>query len=463
MGARSGRGVVRPVGGDARTATVWQKGRDMHRSGNEVSFWSAVAMGLGAMVGAGIFALLGEAGAIASSAVYLSFLVGGIIALLSGYSLGRLGARYPAAGGVVEYLVQGFGPGRFSGAMSVMMYIAALVSIALVARTFGSYAYALLPFGLPQFLVETFATVIILVFMLVNLDGARSMARAENVVVLIKMSVLVIFALVGLAHVAPERLAPQGYPPMSAIFYSVSVTFFAYEGFRVVTNAAEDMADPARTLPRAITTAILLVMVVYIGIAIAVFGNLPPEEVIAAKDFALAEAARPVFGAFGFSVVALTALFATASAINAGLYAATNVTYQLAKLGELPSALARPVGHSREGLVVSSLLIIGLATVFDLSSIAAIGALSMLIIHLIVHVGHLRLLAETGASRTLIVLAVVANGATIMLGVYHLGRTSPMLLAWIAAFFALALSTELILNHVTGRSVRARADGTARR
>ncbi len=435
----------------------------MHCSGNEVSFWSAVAMGVGAMVGAGIFALLGEAGAIASSAVYLSFLIGGAIALLSGYSLGRLGARYPAAGGVVEYLVQGFGPGRFSGAMSVMMYIAALVSIALVARTFGSYAYALLPPGLPRYLTGMFAAAIILVFMLVNLDGARSMARAENVVVLIKMSVLVVFAVVGLAFVAPERLAPQNYPPMSAIFYSVSVTFFAYEGFRIVTNAAEDMRDPARTLPRAIMTAILLVMVVYVGIAIVVFGNLPPENVIAARDFALAEAARPVFGDFGFTVVAITALFATASAINAGLYAATNVTYQLAKLGELPSAFARPVGHSREGLVVSSLLIIGLALFFDLSSIAAIGALSMLIIHMIVHIGHLRLLAETGASAALVVLAIVANAATIMLGLYHLGSASPALLIWIVAFFALAVSTELVLNHVTGRNIGARVDGAARR
>ena len=121
----------------------------MHKPGNEVPFWSAVAMGIGAMVGAGIFALLGQAGAIAGSAVWISFLIGGLVALLSGYSIGRLGARYPSAGGVVEYLVQAYGVGRFSGSMSVMMYIASLVAVSLVARTFGSYAYALLPKGSP--------------------------------------------------------------------------------------------------------------------------------------------------------------------------------------------------------------------------------------------------------------------------------------------------------------------------
>jgi len=134
----------------------------MHKPGNDVSFQSAVSMGIGAMVGAGIFALLGQAGTIAGSAVWISFLIGGLIGLLSGYSMGRLGARYPSAGGVVEYLVQGFGAGRFSGIMSKMMYIGSLVAMSLVARTFGSYAHALLPDGAADWYVEAFAVAIVL-------------------------------------------------------------------------------------------------------------------------------------------------------------------------------------------------------------------------------------------------------------------------------------------------------------
>jgi len=111
------------------------------------------------------------------------------------------------------------------------------------------------------------------------------------------------------------------------------------------------MPDPAKTLPRAIMTSILLVMVLYVAVALAVFGNLPTDKVIAAKDFALAEAAVPIFGHIGFTVVAITALIATASAINANLYAVTNVTYQLAKDGELPAVFGKPIAHSREGVV----------------------------------------------------------------------------------------------------------------
>ena len=112
----------------------------MYKSEKPIGFWSAVSMGIGAMVGAGIFALLGEASEISGSAVYLSFILGGVIALFSGYSLGKLGARYPAAGGIVEYLSKAYGTGKFTGSMSIILYFSAIVSLSLIARAFGNYA-----------------------------------------------------------------------------------------------------------------------------------------------------------------------------------------------------------------------------------------------------------------------------------------------------------------------------------
>lgn len=428
----------------------------MHESGKPVTFWSAVAMGIGAMVGAGIFALLGQAGAIASNAVYLSFLAGGTIALLSGYSLGKLGARYPSSGGLVEYLIQAYGVGIFSGAISVMMYLAAVISVSLVAKTFGVYAATFFSGDAPALLVDTLAAAIILAFMLVNLNGARSAARIELFVVAVKISVLIVFALIGLYYIQPDLLSPAEYPPISTVFYSLAITFFAYEGFRVITNAAEDMPNPEKTLPRAIMTAIAIVMVLYVAIALAVFGQLPAAEVIAAKDYALAEAAKPIFGESGFRIIAIAALFSTASAINAALYAITNVTYRLAKVGELPSVFGRPIGHSREGLVISSILILILAVFFDLAEIAAIGSVSILIVHFIVHVGHLRLLPETGASLLMIIVAALTNLAAIVLSVAYLSRNSPDILVFIGGFFVISVVIEVSLRHLTGRTIRGR-------
>ena len=428
----------------------------MHKSGDAVSFWSAVAMGIGAMVGAGIFSLLGQAGQIAGSAVWISFVLGGIIALLSGYSMGRLGARFPSAGGLVEYLVRGYGEGVFSGSISVLMYISSLVSISLIARTFGSYGYELLPDGLPHILVEVFSAAVVLAFMFINLRGPGSMATLEKLVVLIKMTALAIFAIAGIATLDPSRLSPADYPPVNMIFFSLAISFFAYEGFRIITNAAEDMPDPAKTLPRAIMTAILIVMVLYVAVAFAVFGNLSSADVIKAEDYALAEAARPTFGAIGFTIMAIAALVSTSSAINASLYAATNVTYRLAKLGELPAAFGKPIAHSRQGLVVSSAIIIVMAVFFDLSSIAAIGAISTLGIHMIVHIGHLRLRRQTGVSLFLVLAAIAVNAGAIVLSAIYLSGKQPAILLWVAGAFVLAFAIELTLRRFTGRVISRR-------
>ncbi len=185
--------------------------------------------------------------------------------------------------------------------------------------------------------------------LLINLKGVKDVAVWERITVGIKFAVSAGLSIAGIAFLNPELLSTSHYPPSKDIFFSLAITFFAFEGFRVITNTAEDMLNPPpETLPKAMMTAILLVMVLYVAIAFAVFGNLSVEKVIAAKDFALAEAVLPIFGQAGFTVVAITALIATASAINANLYAVTNVTYQLAKDRELPAAFGKPIAHSRE-------------------------------------------------------------------------------------------------------------------
>ena len=418
---------------------------------------AAASLGVGSMIGAGIFALLGEAGTIAGSAVYLSFILAGIVALLCGYSLAKLGVRYPAAGGIIEYLVQSYGIGLFSGAIGIMLYISALVALALVAKTFGSYAITFLNAGKDSHLwVNGFANGIIILFVLINLRGAGSVARWEKPIVAIKVLVLIGFAVVGLVFSRPELLSPALYPDAKMVMYSLAITFFAFEGFRVITNAAEDMPDPARTLPRAIFFSIILVMLLYIAVALAVFGSLDVNQVILAKDFALAEAAKPVFGATGFTIVAIAALISTASSINANLYAVTNVTYQLAKDGELPCEFGEPIAHSREGLVISGGLIILMTDLMPLSEIAAVGSIAILIVHLIVHLGHLRVRDETHASLIILLLAIAAVLAAIGFAVTYSIKTSPHIIWFIIAALICAFVTEFLLHQLTARRIQMR-------
>lgn len=414
-------------------------------------------MGIGAMVGAGIFALLGEASAISGSAVYISFILGGIIALFSGYSLGKLGARYPSAGGIVEYLTQAYGSGTFTGSMSIMLYLAAVVSLSLIAKAFGNYAVTFLPDQASYLWHYFFSIGIVVAFVFINLKGAKDVAVWERIIVVIKFSVLCVLAVAGIVYLKPELLSVDKYPPSSSIFYSLAITFFAYEGFRVITNTAEDMPNPQKTLPRAMITSILLVMGLYVGVSFAVFGNLPADKVIAAKDFALAEAALPVFGHLGFVVVAIAALISTASSINANLYAVTNVTYQLAKDGELPAKFGQPIGHSREGLLISGVLIIILSVLFDLSEIAAIGSISILFVHAITHIGHLKLTKQTGGSCLLVALAALFSIVAMVLAIMYVSKKSDQVIVVLAGFVVISVATEFTLQKVLHRKLKPRA------
>jgi amino acid transporter len=395
------------------------------------------------MVGAGIFALLGEAGAISGSAVYLSFIIGGLIALLSAYSMGKLGARYPSAGGIVEYLSQAYGVGFFTGAMSIVLYFSAVVSISLIAKAFGNYAATFLPSGASSLGAQGFAIFIVLVLW-------------ETLTVAIKFSVLCVLSIAGIFFLDLHLLSPSTYPPTQNIFFSVAITFFGFEGFRVITNTAEDMPNPAKTLPRAMITSVLLVMVLYVAVSFAVFGNLSLDKIDAAKDFALAEAAVPIFGQWGFIAVTLTALIATASAINASLYAVTNVTYQLAKDGELPAVFGRPIAHSREGLLISGGLIIGLSLLFDLSQIAAIGSISVLFVHMITHLGHLKLLKKTRASALLVSLAAFFCLVAIVLALIYTSQKSSSTLYILILIPLGAAALAFTLQKLTKRQVKPR-------
>jgi len=425
----------------------------MENNTKAFGLWSAVFLGIGSMVGAGIFVLLGEAGAIAGNLVWISFILGGIIALLSGYSLAKLATAYPSRGGIVEYLVQCYGEGVFSGSLSVLFYLSAMVAIAMVAKTFGTYA-AMMSVGENSPLwSNAYAIGVLLLFMSINLAGSSLIARSENVIVIIKLSIIILFTIVVFFYIDPALLALKDAPPVMNIFSSVALTFFAFEGFRVITNTAEDMDNPAKTMLKAMIISISLVMILYIAVTFAVFGNLPLSEIIKAQDYALAQAAKPLFGHIGFTIMAVAALISTASSINANLYAVTNVTYQMAKNGELPKIYQRNVWHSSEGLILSTIILIAFVLFFDLTEIAAIGSISILFIHALVHIGHLLKIKDTKASKFLIILAIVSITLAIILALNYTSKHIPNVGYFIAGGFVLAFAIEIGLRLMTKRVI----------
>jgi amino acid transporter len=302
---------------------------------------AAVSIGVGGMVGAGIFSILGVVAHAAGNAMWLAFAIGGVVALLSTYSYAKLGATFPSAGGAVHFLVKSFGDGVLAGGLNLFMWAGYIISLALYATAFGGYAATFVTTTPSPMLLKSLAIAAVIVLALINALGAGLMGRWETMIVAVKLAILVLFAAVGVWFIRPGYLSPELWPEPSSILFGAGVLFIGYEGFGLVTNAAGDMRNPRRLLPRALYTSVLLVIALYLAVSLTVTGNLSDFEIERAKDYALAEAAKPFLGQFGFRLVAIAALFSTASAINATLFGAANVCYMIARDGGLPAALSR--------------------------------------------------------------------------------------------------------------------------
>lgn len=369
-------------------------------------------IGVGAMVGAGIFALLGAAGAVAGSAVWLSFLIAGAIAALQGYSFAKLGSTYPSAGGMLSYLAKGFGEGHVTGIVSWLFYMTGAIVAAMVATSFGGYASAVVTDDDSVWAV-VFAVLLVVVMTVLNIVGSNAVARVQSLIVKVVLAILTLFAIVTIVNWNPALLNPAGYPGVREIISSVALTFFAFLGFGVITFTAKDLPNPVRQLPRAMYLALGIATAVYVAVSLGVFGTLTAEQVVDYGATALAEAAKPTLGQAGYVLMVITALFSTAGAVNASLYPSTGMTKHLADVGQFPTAFGRHIGRRAPvGLVVMAIITIFMIVALDLNSIASLGSAVALLIFSAVTVAHFRTYRETGASLIVLIIALVATLGT---------------------------------------------------
>ena len=416
-----------------------------------MSVRGAAFLGIGAMVGAGIFALLGEAGAVAGSAVWLSFLLAGIVALLLGYNVVKLGVRYPSSGGLIAYLLEGFGNGRLVGIASWLGYFAAIVIVcSMVSVAFGSYATSLFVGNdAAAGWDNVFTSGIVVAMAGINLIGARFVDRAQSLIVVVLLAVFAVFIAVTLVDIDPHLLAFSGYPPVSDIIASVALTFFAYLGFSVITFAVGDLRDPGRELPKAMYLALGVTATTYVLISLGVFGTLTVTEVVGYGETAIAEAARPALGDAGFTIMAVAALLATASSVNATLYASGGLTAMLAEVGQFPPFFGRGSRlGSHAGLLITAAIVLVVSNLVDLSAIASVGSACSLVIFLLVGMAGYKLRSTTDARGAIILLGMAATAIVLAFFAVDTLRNAPETFVAIVAIAALAVVLDAVWKHV---------------
>lgn len=406
----------------------------------------AAFIGVGAMVGAGIFSLLGAAGEVAGAAVWISFLLAGAIAMLQGYSFAKFGARFPSAAGLLEYVRRGYGDGHFLGIIAWLILATNAIVTGMVAVSFGSYAADAVSASPGRGTVSVFAVLIIVVMTVLNIAGSQAVAKAQTVVVIIVLTILTIFAVTTIANMDTSLLAFSGYPSVKDIVSSIALTFFAFLGFGVVTFTAKDLANPGRELPRAMFLALGIATVIYVAVAIGVFGTLTVQEVIASGGTALAKAAEPTLGRAGYWMMSVTALFSTAGATNAGLYPAGGLCEEMAATGQFPPVLRRRLagGRAPAGLLLTAAIAIVLAVGFDLSAIASLGSAIALLVFTLVTAGHIRVHRETGANVAVLVVAVVATVTVLMTFIFTTVVQEPATAAAIVVIIGLSVVVDAL-------------------
>lgn len=421
---------------------------------NKLGYWQVAAIGVGGMVGGGIFAVLGLAVQLARGGTPIAFLCAGGIALVTAHSYANLSAAYRDEGGTVTFLNRTFGTGIGTGALNLLLWLSYIVMLSLYARAFGSYGASLIP-GAGPLTRHLLTSIVVLAITGLNTLGSRAIGEAEEWIVLVKLAILLGFVSVGVFGIQPGRMAPDTWSSGVELLAGGMIIFLAYEGFELIANAAPDVRDPARTLPRAYYTSVAFVAALYVLVAAVTVGNLTLDRIAAARDYALAEAAKPFLGQAGFTLIAIAALLSTASAINASLYGAARLSYIIARDGELPAGLERKIwSKPLEGLLITAGATLVLANSLDLSGISTLGSAGFLIVFAGVNWAAVRL-ARRGGERGLVsAVGAVACTAALAALVWQRASTAPADLWILMPLLVLAFGIEIAYRAMTGREIR---------
>jgi amino acid transporter len=371
---------------------------------SKTGFWGAFSIGVGGMVGGGIFALLGLAISLARGGTPVAFAFAGVITLITAYSYARLSVAYPNKGGTVKFINEGWGATLVSGGLNNLLWLSYVIMLSLYAKAFGSYGVALLSNADPIY-SHIFMSGIIILATVLNYLNAKLIGEIETGVVVFKLLILLIFVALGLATLGKSdqtgQLAMSEWASPFSLLAGGMVIFVAYEGFELIANTADDIEKPKRNLPAAYFASVGFVVLLYVLISIVSVGQVSFDKLAEAKDYALAEAAKPFFGAAGYTLISITALLSTFSAINATLYGGARVNYETAEEKELFQSFTHYIYDEPIGLPLIAVLTLLVANLVPLESISTSGSAGFLLIFAAVNYVAYKRRTDIGANKYL--------------------------------------------------------------
>lgn len=440
---------------NSKNQNIWSTIMHDISSKGTIGYFSAVSIGIGGMVGGGIFAVLGLAVKLGQGGTPFAFAIAGLVALLTSYSYAKLSVRYPSEGGTVEFLNQAFGSGLVTGGLNVLLWLSYVVMLSLYAYAFGSYGSTFFPDSMQAISRHVLTSLIVVVLTGVNIVGAKVVGKSEEWIVAFKIAILLIFIGGGLRSLRTQVVQSTSISNPFQLIAAGMIIFLAYEGFELIANTAKDIKNPEKTLPRAYYSAVIFVIVLYVLIAFVTVESVSIDTIVQAQDYALAVAAKPFLGSMGFNLIAIAALLSTTSAINATLYGASRVSYIIAKDGELPEVLDKKIWNRPiEGLLITSAFTLIVANLFNLSSISIMGSAGFLLIFGAVNASNAHLCKKTASCRWISLTGVFVCFIALLSLMWYTFTNSPRDLFILFFMLGSAFTIEAIYRKSTGRYIK---------
>ena len=408
-------------------------------------------MGVGGMVGGGIFSVLGLAMGISGHAAPIVFAIGGVIALFTGRSYAKLGVVFRSAGGSFTYLEHAFTNRNIAGIGGWLLLGGYIGTLALYAYTFGAYGSAMLggEAGHHPMMHHVLASMIMLVFLGMNLYSVAAASSSEVLIVTIKVAILMLFGVVGVFYVKDDYVFPVFNMGVNGAVIAASLIFVAYQGFELIPNSIHDMKNPQRNLGRGIMISILIAMTIYVLVALVAVGNLTADQVTEQGEYALAVAAQPFLGRGGFILISLAALLSTASAINATMFGTARMGMVMAQEHDLPRVFSfkeRRAEIPWVSLTAITVITLVFVNVADLGIISSFASSTFLLIFASINFSafHLRKKIDSGAALPLIGCVLAAGALGVLF--WHLWQAAPHSLWIIGGFYIATIVAELLFS-----------------
>jgi uncharacterized protein len=407
-----------------------------------------VAMGVGGMVGGGIFSVLGLSVALAGHAAPVAFGLGGLIALLTGFSYARLGLSFRSDGGSFTYLEHAFRHRNISGMGGWLLLTGYVGTLALYAYTFGVYGAAMFGQELPV-MHHLLESLVLFLFLGVNLYGVRAAGKSEDVIVMVKVLILALFAVVGIFYVKPDHLLPVFNQGKTGLLMGAALIFVAYEGFELIPNAVNEMKNPEKNLRKAILISVSVTIGIYILVSLVAVGNLLPADISKYKEYALAVAAKPFLGKSGFLLIGLGAMLSTASAINATLFGTARLGMVMAQESELPRVFSHKE-RTKDTPYVSLVFISALTLLFvnttNLTIISSFASSTFLLIFTAINLSAIRLRKKIGMHILIPLAGLLLSLASWVVLTVYLWKSDWKALEWMGTLYLCVIIAELFFS-----------------